>query len=139
MSDTLNDQSLDMLKQAGLYKTQARVAVLKVLLQAAKPMSQVQIAAALPEPTDKVTIYRTLTALMEADLLHRAYIDERATFYELAHHCSKSQCHPHFTCTACGTTYCFKDLRLPMVLTGYKGFTIRRQKVRLEGICPGCG
>ena len=127
-----------MLKEAGLYKTQARLAVLDVLLNATRPMSQVQIAESIPGATDKVTLYRTLTSLMEANLVHKAYVEERATFYELAHHCSKTQCHPHFTCRNCGRTHCLFDLQVPMAPSPYKGFVISRQQVRLEGLCPDC-
>ncbi len=127
-----------MLKNAGLYYTEARVAILEVLAKAKQPLSQDQISQGLSAKPDKVTIYRTLTSLLKADLVHRAYVDERAAFYELATHCSKSQCHPHFTCTQCGRTHCLIDLKIPMAKSPHQGFLIHRQKVRLEGLCPAC-
>ena len=127
-----------LLKEAGLYCTAARVAIIDVLGEAQQPLSQDQIAKALPSHPDKVTIYRTLTSLMNADLVHRAYVDERAAYYELAHHCSEQQCHPHFTCTNCGQTHCLTELKIPLAQSPHKGFAIRRQQVRLEGLCPAC-
>jgi len=134
----MDKQARLMLKQAGLYKTRARLAVLGVLLDASGPMNRIQIAAALPSQVDKVTIYRTLTSLIEANLVHRAYIESRSAFYELAHHCTQTQCHAHFTCRNCGSTLCLFDLKIPEVQSPYTGFVVKRQQVRLEGLCPQC-
>jgi Fur family ferric uptake transcriptional regulator len=127
-----------LLKEAGLYCTAARMAIVEVLAAAAHPLSQDQIAQALSAHPDKVTIYRTLTSLVKADLVHRAYVDERAAYYELSHHCTEKQCHPHFTCTNCGQTHCLTELEIPMAKSPHQGFHIQRQKVRLEGLCPAC-
>jgi Fur family ferric uptake transcriptional regulator len=115
------------------------VAILKVLIEASQPLSQGQIAQCLgKEHFDKVTIYRTLESLCEAGLVHKAYIDERAWHFELAHNCTESQCHPHFTCIRCGHTHCLTGMSLPMAKSPHRGFVIHRQQVRLEGLCPAC-
>jgi len=134
----MNKQARLMLKQAGLYKTRARLAVLGVLLDARGPMSRTQITAALSDQVDKVTIYRTLTGLADVNLVHKAYIEDRSAFYELAHHCTQTQCHAHFTCRNCGRTQCLFYLKIPAVQNPYRGFVIKRQQVRLEGLCPKC-
>ncbi len=139
MSTNVDQQSRDMLKAAGLYCTAPRQAILRALLTARTPLSQDAIAQTLSPTPDKATIYRTLTSLMEANLVHKAYVDERAAYYETADHCSTSQCHPHFTCTGCGKTHCLTELRIPMAPAQHQGFVIHRQQVRLEGLCPACG
>ncbi len=128
----------DMLKSAGLYCTAPRLAILEVFFFSDSPLTQEQIRRALPNQLDKATVYRTLTSLLQADLVHRAYVDERAAYYELANHCGPRQCHPHFTCTRCGQTHCLLDLRIPLAQSPHRGFTILRQQVRLEGTCPDC-
>ena len=138
MTASMAQRIKGLLDGAGLYKTRARYGILQVLMEAGVPMSQVQIAETLAGQADRVTIYRTLTSLLDADLVHKAYVDERATFYEMSHHCSDTQCHPHFTCTACGRTQCLFDLKLPPVAERFNGFLIQRQKTRLEGLCPDC-
>jgi hypothetical protein len=30
------------------------------------------------------------------------------------------------------------DIMLPMAVSPHNGFVIKRQKVHLEGLCPGC-
>lgn len=128
-----------MIKAAKLYCTEGRIAILKVLVKADKPLSQDQIAQRLGRKHfDKVTIYRTLESLLTVGLLHKVFIDKRACHYELAHNCTENQCHPHFTCTNCGSTHCLTEISLPLAKSPHKGFLIRRQQVRLEGLCPAC-
>ncbi len=128
-----------MLKTVRLYCTAGRVAVLRILLRADKPLRQDEIAGRLGKKRfDKVTIYRTLESLLEVGLVHKAFLDERAWHFELARNCSETQCHPHFTCTSCGNTHCLTEMSIPKVKSPHKGFLIHRQQTRLEGLCPAC-
>ncbi|MGB2862554.1 MAG: transcriptional repressor [Sedimentisphaerales bacterium] len=135
----LEIKAREILKAAKLYCTAGRVAILTVLMKAGKPLSQDQIARRSgKERFDKVTIYRTLESLLGVGLVHKVFIDKRAGHFELSHNCTESQCHPHFTCTSCGDTTCLMEISLPMAKSPHKGFIIRRQQVRLEGLCPAC-
>jgi Fur family ferric uptake transcriptional regulator len=139
MTARLDDKAREMLKQAKLYCTEARIAILRALLVTARPLRQSQIAApSAPKTLNKVTIYRTLESLVQAGLVHRAFTYERASYFELADRCTEHQCHPHFTCTNCGVTHCLTDISLPMARVADKGFVVSRQQVRLEGLCPAC-
>jgi len=139
MKTNPNIQASEMLKAAKLYRTKPRVTILKVLLKTGKPLSQDQIARRCGKKHfDKVTIYRTLESLLKIGLIHKALMDKRASHFELANHCTEKQCHPHFTCTNCGSTHCLMELSLPMAASPHKGFLIHRQKVLLEGLCPDC-
>jgi len=139
MKPNLDLQSRTMLKAAELYRTKVRIATLKVLMKADEPLSQNQIARRLGKKHfDKVTIYRTLESLLKVGLVHKAFIEKRAWHFELADNCTESQCHPHFTCTNCGSTHCLTEISLPMANSPHKGFVIHRQQVRLEGLCPAC-
>jgi len=132
-------QARKTLKAAKLYRTGCRIALLKVLLKSDKPLNQEQIAQRLGKKRfDKVTIYRTLESFCEAGLVHKVFMDKRALHFESAQDCSENQCHPHFTCTSCGVTHCLTTMTLPMAKSPPKGFVIRRQQVRLEGLCPAC-
>jgi Fur family ferric uptake transcriptional regulator len=139
MSVPPDEKARHILKQAKLYRTEARVAILVVLMQAAGPLRQDQIGKRLAEgPLNKVTVYRTLESLLLAGLVHRVFMGNRASHFELADHCTERQCHPHFTCTSCGMTRCLTDISLPLAQIPQAGFVIRRQQVRLEGLCPAC-
>jgi Fur family ferric uptake transcriptional regulator len=127
------------LKAAKLRRTQARASILNVLLAAKKPLNQAQIAKKIAKQRpNKVTIYRTLKSLIDAGLVHQAFLRERTRHFELAHNCSEKQCHPHFFCTNCGDTSCLIDIKVPMVSAEHRGFLINRQQVHLEGLCPNC-
>jgi len=139
MKNNLDEKACKMLKAAELYRTQGRVAILKVLMRAGKPLSQEQIAKrSEKKQLDKVTIYRTLESLLKVGLVHKAFTAKRTWHFELAHNCTERQCHPHFTCTCCGSTHCLTGVSLPMAKSPHKGFIIHRQQVRLEGLCPAC-
>lgn len=139
MKINLDSQACKMLKAAKLYRTKPRADILKILLKAGKPLTQNQIAQRLRKKRlDKVTIYRTLETLLEVGLVHKAFMQKRAWHFELADNCTESQCHPHFTCTRCGATHCLMDVSLPMAKSPHKGFVIKHQQVRLEGLCPKC-
>lgn len=132
-------QARRMLKTAKLYCTESRLTVLEILAKADKPLSQEQIAGRSGKKHfDKVTIYRTLESLLQAGLVHKAFMEKRAWHFELAHNCTEHQCHPHFTCSSCGDTHCLTEISLPMAKSPHQGFVIHRQQVRLEGLCPKC-
>jgi Fur family ferric uptake transcriptional regulator len=135
---SLKVQAAEMLKASHLYCTTARVAILQVLLKAPQPLTQDQIASRLAVHHDKVTIYRTLASLLHAGLVHKALTGAKTWQFELGHRCTTHQCHPHFTCTRCGSTHCLTDLQPPLTQGPYRGFVIQRQQVLLEGLCPRC-
>jgi len=138
MKSTIRLKAQTLLNLAGLRRTGPRLAILGVLLEEGRPVTHEQITAKLAETApNKVTIYRVLESLVEADIAHKAFLRDRTWNFELADRCTASQCHPHFTCTNCDQTYCFTDTALPMTKPP-RGFTILHQRVQLEGLCPAC-
>ena len=111
---SLDAKAQAMLKETGLYCTGARLEVIKSLLKAKSPITPDQIVENLRNRVDRVTVYRILNTLFAADLVHKVFLEERACHYELSHHCTNQQCHPHFTCTSCGRTRCLTDLKMPL-------------------------
>lgn len=129
----------NLLSSANLRRTSPRAAILNVLLEAGKPLTQDQIAGNLGRTIpNKVTIYRTLESFCKAGLVHKAFMHKRAWHFELADKCTESQCHPHFTCKRCGVVSCLVGLPVSIVEGLKKGFEIHRLQVRLEGLCPRC-
>jgi len=136
----VNARTRAILKSAQLYHTKCRAAVLQVLTAAERPLRQSEVAQRLGRNRlDKVTIYRTLESFITAGLVHKVFLQERAWHYEMANHCTASQCHPHFVCTDCARTYCLTQASAPLTAVAPAGFVVHRQEVRLEGLCPACG
>jgi len=134
-----NSKAKNILKSAMLYSTAPRTNILNVLLKAKKPLNQKQITKKLGKNRhNKTTIYRTLHTLSKKNLIHKAYIDKKASHYELAKNCGKTRCHPHFTCSKCGKTICLTRISIPLVKGLKKGFVLHRQKLQLLGLCPNC-
>lgn len=127
-----------VLNDAGLRCTPGRREIFRLLQNAERPISEKDIQQQLERLLDRTTIYRTLESFLDAGLVHRAFVKDRAWHYELAHHCRRDQCHPHFTCTDCGRTDCLKDTFIPPVDEVPHGYTVKRQQLRLEGLCPRC-
>ena len=139
MKEQEKSKAEKMLRRAKLRCTRGRVAILQALAGARKPLTREQIASELGKKgLDKVTIYRALEGFVKAGLIHRAFLNNRTWHFELADNCTESQCHPHFTCTECGSTHCLTEILLPMAKSPRKGFVIGRQRVQLEGLCPEC-
>lgn len=134
----MKGKAIHILKTARLRQTTPRIAILSALLEAHHPVTQEQIAEQIgTDAPNKTTIYRNLMHLVEKNLVHEAYIEERSQYFELAHHCGKVQCHPHFTCSRCKATFCLTDVTAPLVEIP-EGFSMQRQQIRIEGICPEC-
>lgn len=139
MKTQTNEKINKLLNSAKLKRTESRKKILDVLLKAAGPQTADEIISAIGKSgPNRVTVYRTLESIVEAGIVHRAFIDGRSQYYELGNKCSEHQCHPHFVCTDCGRTLCLPEVSVPMASNAPAGFVINRQKVRLEGLCPEC-
>jgi Fur family ferric uptake transcriptional regulator len=138
MDENITARAGEFLSSAKLRRTSARMAVLTALLKSDRPLTQEQISDMTgSHAPNKVTIYRTLESFVDADIVHKAFLQDRTWHFELAHNCSKHQCHPHFSCTGCGQTHCMTDVAMPMA-KAQNGYIVHHQRVQLEGLCPRC-
>ena len=110
------------------------------LLKSNRPQTADEIISAIGKSgPNKVTVYRTLDSMVDAGIVHRAFVEEGIQHFEMADKCTEHQCHPHFVCTGCGRTSCLHEASVPMATNAPAGLVIQRQQVRLEGLCPACG
>jgi Fur family ferric uptake transcriptional regulator len=128
-----------LLNAAKLKKTLPRRMVLEVLLNTATPQTADEIISAIGKAgPNRVTVYRILESIVEAGIVHKAFVAEGSQHFEMADKCTEHQCHPHFVCTHCGKTSCLHDVSVSMATSAPAGFVIQRQQVRLQGLCPQC-
>ena len=90
----------------------------------------------------KVTIYRTLSSFLEHGILHKALEDGQRTKYafcpQKAYSISSNQkLHAHFTCDACGQTFCMEDVTVPEIKVT-KDFIVKNAVLTLQGVCGNC-
>jgi Fe2+ or Zn2+ uptake regulation protein len=129
-----------LLKGSGLRCTPARDAVLRFLSQKGHPLAHSEIAKARGlAALDRVTLYRTLTALQDAGLVHRVQ-DQDGAWRFCAHARQGKGCpggHAHFHCTQCGRMRCLIDQALPWV-TVSEGAQVTGKQLVVYGLCPAC-
>jgi Fur family ferric uptake transcriptional regulator len=133
------------IRDAGLRVTAPRVAVLQRLQDATAPVSHAEIADALaPQGWDRATIYRNLTDLTEAGLLHRTDLGDHVWRFELCEAEAPGQHdqveHPHFVCNECGDVTCLPGEMIEVHATrgapkALKGGGV---EIQIRGRCDRC-
>ena len=93
---------------------------------------------ALPT-VDKSTLFRTLTILSDAHLLHDIDDGSGSHKFCVCHHDDTLHCtgHVHLTCRICHRTFCLQDVRIPQVDLP-AGFIPEEAGYIVKGICPEC-
>ena len=93
------------------------------------------------QPSDKVTLYRTLKTFEEQGIVHNINADADATKYALCEEeCKPGEhldMHVHFYCTSCKELLCLPKTQLPQV-TLPKNFQLRELSLVARGICDTC-
>lgn len=126
------------LVDAGLRVTAARLAVLDVIDAAQAAVTHADIEAALLEPIDRVTLYRTLDSCVDAGLLTKTIgADRLSRFALLTQGAGDHAEHAHFHCDDCGRVYCLAS-RPPRVPAVPEGFAVEGIDVHVHGHCPAC-
>ena len=126
------------LKKHDLKVTKIRLAILNALgnTELAKPYAELQ---AMLSEFDRTTLYRTLLALMEKGLIHKALEENGESYYALCSDCSIEthvHDHMHFKCITCGVVQC---LDLPKRLKfSAPGIHIDSIEVVAKGQCSNC-
>ncbi|MBA4027855.1 MAG: hypothetical protein C0475_01690 [Planctomyces sp.] len=151
--DQADDLARALLQDAGLRVTKARLAIVRMLASAPEALEAQRIAQdlahnGLPD-ADRVTVYRTLTRLVETGIAHRIDPGDRVFRFSLTDHSrcddhSHRHAHPHLLCDHCGTVRCLGDAEvvvrpLPGASTNTKQTLERLQSdVTLHGTCWDC-
>ena len=138
------EQLQDILRDAGLRSTGPRLAVLRQLEGASRPVSHPELAEALaPEGFDRATLYRNLVDLTEAGLVRRGDLGDHVWRFERVRgrQGQHAEGHAHFTCTDCGSVECLPE-EVTVKLSGAPGLpravSRRAVEVQLRGLCDSC-
>lgn len=130
----------DILQIHGLKKTTPRVALVEVLKQSPKAMSEQEAKEKLGPLYDRITFYRSVQTLEEAGVIHRIVADNTVVKYALNHcaHGHKHQIdHVHFYCTHCQSVVCLNDVKtMPYALPS--DYKIDSCEVLIKGTCGQC-
>ncbi len=134
------DEACDLLHATGLRVTVPRVAVLRLLAVARKPLSHTEVLGRLGDSDwDPATIYRNLVKLRDAGLAPVVHRAEGIDRYALATAEGDDHRHPHFVCEDCGAVSCLPvALTASMSMKGPWAKSVQNASVQLRGECPDC-
>ena len=127
----------DILTEAGIKLTAMRILILKEIINYNGVFTLADLELQL-DTVDKSTIFRTLSLLLEKDLLHEIDDGSGSKKYCLCTcHEEKHRLHVHFTCNLCQKTYCFKDVTIEHTPLP-EAFQVTGANIVFKGICPEC-
>src|SRR5688500_16942437 len=135
--DSVSDR---LLKNFRLRSTPTRQEVLHLFLEKDHALSHSDIEREVNNPSDRVTLYRTLKTFLDKGLIHKVLDDEGGIKYALCtetcsvkgHHHE----HVHFKCSGCGQTHCL-NVEIPAVKLP-KGYQADEMNLLIHGICERC-
>ena len=133
----LTDEQL--LEKAGVRVTAVRLLIWREIRHTfTGAFSLADVEDALPT-VDKSTIFRTLTLLSDAHLLHDIDDGSGSHKYCVCHHDAALHCtgHVHLTGRRCRRTFCRPNVRIPQVMLP-EGFEPEETEYLVKGICPEC-
>ena len=129
----------ELLRERKLKATSTRLEVLSVISDYNKaiPFSEIQNAL---HNFDRVTLYRTIHALMENGIIHKALIEEKETFFAVCSNSCSSDCHNHkhihFKCSSCQAVTCVQADR--PISFSIPGHSIESFEIEARGVCATC-
>ena len=128
------------LKKANLRATKHRVSVLDALSEAGRPLSHQEILDHLSgSQLDRVTLYRILSSLRDASLIHQVQGSDGMWRFcshdEDSPHCPGG--HPHLLCESCGKMQCLTHCKMQHVDVP-NNFKVTHKQMLILGICSDC-
>ena len=128
------------LNDADLRATPARLAVMKLLEQAATPVDVQNVIEHLQKEhidTDPATAFRIMNMFTEKGITKQVSFNEGKFRYELAN----KPDHHHLVCTQCGGVEDFSDCAIPDLerdIHKKKQFLVTAHALEFYGICSSC-
>lgn len=133
----LSDEQV--LLNAGIRVTAVRLLVWRKIRHGfSDAFSLADLEASLPT-VDRSTLFRTVTLLSDAHLLHDIDDGSASQKYCVCQLDDTRQCqgHVHLTCRICHRTYCLTNVKIPPVLLP-AGFQQEETEYIVKGICATC-
>lgn len=118
--------------------TATQEAVLTVLKNKRKAMSQDAIVKQIDISADRATIYRILNRFCEDEIVHKIVADDGKQYFAVCIKCDEKTMpvnHFHFRCTKCETIECLPtsvEFSLP------EKYSVEQMNCVLVGICKDC-
>lgn len=139
MAKLSREESRHMLHEAGLRATAPRVAVLRLLSEAKRPLSHAEVVTRIgTDDWDAATLYRNLIKLDEAGLARVASRVGGVTRFEAHGQDEPAHVHPHFACRDCGSVTCLHEATLSIPKDEAWREALLDADLQVVGQCPSC-
>ncbi len=127
-----------VLIEHGFKRTPLRLALLELFSQSTKPFTATDLIKKTKKVgTDTATLYRALTAFLEAGIIQSLALQKDKVSYQL-----KSSHTHHIVCNKCGTIetvpFCIRDITKKAVLTSKLFKVINEHRLEFFGTCRKC-
>lgn len=131
--------SQDVLKQSGLSATRPRKLIVDLLLHSDEAVTGPGLEKAFQACCNRSTIYRNLTALTEAGLIHRINLDGESRYKIHPKFVNENfdVNHPHFECLKCGRLFCLHNQEITHPDLP-EGFIAKEINFVIYGYCDQC-
>lgn len=128
-------EASEILREKGVKKSAQRIAIINTLRKFGVPVTETDIKKEMGDMYDRITFYRTIQTLLDADIIHKINIDNQTIKYALNQ--SQGKGHIHFYCKKCGSVTCFNDIH-PDDYNLPSHFKQEECEVIIKGICASC-
>lgn len=119
--------------------TPTKEAVLNLLMNSRKALSQDAIERQLDIEINRATIYRVLNRFCEDGIVHKIVAEDGKQYFAICKKCENPQeviqPHFHFRCLSCDTIEC---LQVPVECSVPNGYEIQNANCVLTGTCNNC-
>ncbi len=118
--------------------TPSKEAILKILQQTGKAMSQDAIEQKIAIEIDRATIYRVLNRFCEDGLVHKIVAEDGKQYFAVCMRCEEKPLdnhHFHFRCITCQTIECLPS---PVHFSLPSGYEVEGVNCVLTGTCKEC-
>jgi Fur family ferric uptake transcriptional regulator len=130
--------AIDILKNKGLKKTAQRVMLINLLQKTGISLTEGEIKSEMGDLYDRITFYRTVQTLLDANIIHRITVDNITVKYALNHSDEQhTGNHIHFFCKQCHSVTCLENVAAPEYDIP-KGFHSDTCEVLIKGVCDKC-
>lgn len=143
--NNFNDTVNEKLKRKGYKFTPQRKAILEIVMEnAGKHLSSEEIYDFVRTKCPEIglaTVYRTVSLLVELDVLSKLNLDDGFVRYELNDHDGDQHHHHHLICSECGKIIEVKEDLLESLeeqIEKKYEFEIRDHKLKFFGLCKQC-
>ena len=130
----------ERVRATGLRCTAARLAVMRTLASAGRPVSHAEVADTLADQgLDKATVFRNLNDLAEVGLVNRSELGDHVWRFELRDpNAADGGQHPHFMCVDCGGVTCLSDVEFDPATRRRAAQIGVVTEILLKGRCRKC-